>query len=249
MIDALDKPEAPKSPPPLRRYTPPTGSRRVNRWPGVRGSPRSRSCAARRPHRFASSRQAVRTRPRHHRESVRAGAARPATSPAAARAALGALARRRPRAPARQPPDRAYYGQATERLGGNRACLAPRAELLDAGLHVFADSATKPSAQPRPVLQQSVRARPGSSHQSAPRARSTSLSLPPHKDQQPPRGPDSRTASPTRSTPLTDHITDRTEVSRPVRPGRPPPPRTTVPRATTPHSRARPSVRHEAGQG
>jgi hypothetical protein len=54
--------------------------------------------------------------------------------PGTAGVALGAL-RGRPNRPSRGSPDRDYYLQAAERLGGNRACLAVARKLLTRSYH------------------------------------------------------------------------------------------------------------------
>jgi hypothetical protein len=62
---------------------------------------------------------------------------------------LGALRSRPGRTPARpDSPDRAYYDQAAERLGGNRACLALARKLLKRSFHILrelGDQALQPA--------------------------------------------------------------------------------------------------------
>ena len=88
--------------------------------------------------RFSSSRHAVRYAGHgHHRAPVRsAPRARASLAPGAAGVALGAV-RGRPVACRRGSPDRDYYGQAAERLGGNRACLSVARKLLKRSYHTL----------------------------------------------------------------------------------------------------------------
>ena len=65
-------------------------------------------------------------------------AARPGTSRARGRRRCGGRCSRPPRSPAeRGSPDRDYYDQAAERLGGNRACLAVARKLLKRSYHTL----------------------------------------------------------------------------------------------------------------
>ena len=89
--------------------------------------------------RFSSSRHAVRyAGTGHHRVPVRsAPRARASLPPRAPGAALGAVrGRPSPRAGAASP-DHAYYQQAAERLGGNRACLSVARKLLKRSYHTL----------------------------------------------------------------------------------------------------------------
>ena len=90
------------------------------------------------PRRFSSSRQAVRYAGLdvtvHQSDQRRAPGHLSRQGPPALRWALyeAAQAARRPGSP-----DRAYYDQAAERLGGNRACLALARKLLKRSFHVL----------------------------------------------------------------------------------------------------------------
>ena len=61
----------------------------------------------------------------------------PPEPPGAAGAALGAVRGRPGRPPRAGSPDRDYYQQAAERLGGNRACLAVARKLLKRSYHTL----------------------------------------------------------------------------------------------------------------
>jgi transposase len=101
------------------------------------------------PRRFSSSRQAVRYAGLdvtvHQSDQRRAPGHLSRQGPPALRWALyeAAQAARRPGSP-----DRAYYDQAAERLGGNRACLALARKLLKRSFHVLrelGDQALQPA--------------------------------------------------------------------------------------------------------
>ena len=139
MIDALDAQEAPITRE-LRRY--------ARRQPGCRalmglygvGELTAVAILAELgdPRRFSSSRQAVRYAGLditvHQSDRRRAPGHLSRQGPPALRWALyeAAQAARRPGSP-----DRAYYDQAAERLGGNRACLALARKLLKRSYHVL----------------------------------------------------------------------------------------------------------------
>ena len=139
MIDALDTQEAPITAE-LRRY--------ARRQPGCRalmglygvGELTAVAILAELgdPRRFSSSRQAVRYAGLditvHQSDRRRAPGHLSRPGPPALRWALyeAAQAARRPGSP-----DRAYYDQAAERLGGNRACLALARKLLKRSYHVL----------------------------------------------------------------------------------------------------------------
>src|SRR4051812_8919102 len=97
--------------------------------------------------RFASSRHAVRYAGLditvHQSDQRRAAGHLSRQGPPALRWALfeAAQAARRPGSP-----DRGYYDQAAERLGGNRACLALARKLLKRSFHTLANSATRRSS-------------------------------------------------------------------------------------------------------
>jgi transposase len=139
MIDALDAQEAPITQQ-LRRY--------ARRQPGCRalmglygvGELTAAAILAELgdTRRFSSSRQAVRYAGLditvHQSDQRRAPGHLSRQGPPALRWALyeAAQAARRPGSP-----DRAYYDQAAERLGGNRACLALARKLLKRSYHVL----------------------------------------------------------------------------------------------------------------
>ena len=150
MIDALDAQEAPITAE-LRRY--------ARRQPGCRalmglygvGELTAVAILAELgdPRRFSSSRQAVRYAGLditvHQSDQRRAPGHLSRQGPPALRWALyeAAQAARRPGSP-----DRAYYDQAAERLGGNRACLALARKLLKRSYHVLrelGDQALQPA--------------------------------------------------------------------------------------------------------
>ena len=88
--------------------------------------------------RFSSSRQAVRYSGLdvtvYQSDQHRAPGTLP---PGPARAALGALRGRPGRTASGLSPDRGYYDQAAERLGGNRACVAIARKLLTRSYHTL----------------------------------------------------------------------------------------------------------------
>ena len=74
----------------------------------------------------------------HHRLPVRpASRARAPLPPGTAGAALGAVRGRASRAGVPAAPDRDYYEQAAERIGGNRACLSIARKLLKRSYHTL----------------------------------------------------------------------------------------------------------------
>jgi transposase len=141
VIDALDAPEAPITAE-LRRY--------ARRQPGCKalmtlygvGELTSVAILAELgdPRRFSSSRQAVRYAGLdvtvHQSDQRRAPGHLSRQGPPALRWALyeAAQAARRPGSP-----DRDYYDQAAQRLGGNRACLALARKLLKRSYHLLRD--------------------------------------------------------------------------------------------------------------
>jgi len=145
MIDALDAQEAPITAE-LRRY--------ARRQPGCRalmglygvGELTAVAILAELgdPRRFNSSRQAVRYAGLditvHQSDQRRAPGHLSRQGPPALRWALyeAAQAARRPGSP-----DRAYYDQAAQRLGGNRACLALARKLLKRSFHILRDLGDK----------------------------------------------------------------------------------------------------------
>ena len=139
MIDALDAQEAPITAAAAPLRAPPTGLQ------GADGSLRRRRAhrgrdprRARRPAPLQLIRQAVRYAGLditvHQSDRRRAPGHLSRQGPPALRWALyeAAQAARRPGSP-----DRAYYDQAAERLGGNRACLALARKLLKRSYHVL----------------------------------------------------------------------------------------------------------------
>ena len=75
--------------------------------------------------------------------------ARPGTSPAKDRRRCAGRCMRPRRARFPASPDRAYYLQVAERIGGNRACLALARKLLKRSYHTLkalGDDALKPAA-------------------------------------------------------------------------------------------------------
>jgi transposase len=141
MIDALDAQAAPITAE-LRRYARrQPGCKALLRLYGV-GELTAVAIVAELgdPRRFTSSRQAVRYAGLditvHQSDQRRAPGHLSRQGPPALRWALyeAAQAARRPGSP-----DRAYYDQAAERLGGNRACLALARKLLKRSFHILRD--------------------------------------------------------------------------------------------------------------
>jgi transposase len=137
MIDALDAQASPITAEPRRQ----PGCRALLRLYGV-GELTAVAILAELgdPRRFTSSRQAVRYAGLditvHQSDQRRAPGHLSRQGPPALRWALyeAAQAARRPGSP-----DRAYYDQAAQRLGGNRACLALARKLLKRSFHILRD--------------------------------------------------------------------------------------------------------------
>ena len=154
--------------------------------------------------RFSSSRQAVRYAGLdvtvHQSDQRRAPGHLSRQGPPALRWALyeAAQAARRPGSP-----DRAYYDQAAQRLGGNRACLALARKLLKRKLHTLREP-RRPSH--RAGLSTAVGARAALPHTDAPRPAPRMLLL------RPQGGWPTKTERPhritTREHPINHHVTD-----------------------------------------
>jgi len=149
MIDALDS-QAAGITAELRRYARrQAGCRALMGSAASVSSPPSRSSPRSATRRFSSSRQAVRYAGLditvHQSDQRRAPGRLSRQGPPALRWALyeAAQAARRPGSP-----DRAYYDQAAQRLGGNRARLALARKLLKRSFHVLrelGDQALQPA--------------------------------------------------------------------------------------------------------
>ena len=138
-------------------------------------------------------------RPGHHRPPVRpAPRARAPLPPRTAGAALGAVRGRPSRAPRPASPDRDYYHQAAERLGGNRACLARRAQAAQAQLPHPARARRGGARSPHDRLG----ARAALTHTDAPRP-APGMLLPPRTAWTASERPSGRNASPSGITPST----------------------------------------------
>ena len=183
--------------------------------------------------RFSSSRQAVRYAGLditvHQSDQRRSPGHLSRQGPPALRWALyeAAQAARRPGSP-----DRAYYDQAAERLGGNRACLALARKLLKRSFHVLrelGDQALQPG-----LTDPAVGARAALLHTDAPRPAPRML-LPPLASGRPPKTERPQRVTP-REHPINHHVTDPeprvADRDKPGRPHAPHPPRPPRPRPT-----------------
>ncbi len=162
--------------------------------------------------RFSSSRQAVRYAGLditvHQSDQRRAPGYLSRQGPPALRWALfeAAQAARRPGSP-----DRAYYDQAAERLGGNRACLALARKLLKKSFHTLrelGDEALLPAYRVRP--------RKPFNHPDAPRPAPRILPPPPEGGRPPKTERPHRVL---REDPITHHVADHPRSRTEIRPG------------------------------
>ena len=135
---------------------------------------------------------------------------------------------------ARRPgsPDRAYYDQAAERLGGNRACLALARKLLKRSFHVLRELGDQALATR--LTNPAVGARAALLHTDAPRPAPRML-LPPPQGGRPPKTERPQRVTP-REHPINHHVTDPeprvADRDKPGRPHAPHPPRPPRPRPT-----------------
>ena len=162
------------------------------------------------PRRFRSARQAVRYAGLditvHQSDQRRAPGHLARQGPPALRWALyeAAQATHRP-----DSPDRAYYDQAAERLGGNRACLALGAQAAQAQLPHPAR--TRRRSAGAGLTGSAVGARAALLHTDAPRP-APRMSLPPVASGRPPKT--ERPHRITREHPINHHVTDLDDEGR-----------------------------------